>query len=117
MSNHNAGLPSAPAWIRGLRFHLDARRLMLIAGISLLLVFPDVAILVILKLVYFVVSWLSLQFKHALQDIFDLSRHGAQMITAWLEVTVLVAMGVWLFRRLKKGLRDGFSQKRERSRG
>ncbi len=116
MSNRNAGLPSEPALIRGWRLPLDARRLVLLVGIGLLMVFPDVAILIILKLVYFTVSWLSLQFKHVLQDVFDLSRHGAQMITAWLEVTVLVTLGVWLFRKLKKGFRDWFSRKRERSR-
>lgn len=111
MSHRNMGLPSDPAWIRGLKLHLDARRLILLVSISLLLVFPDVAILIILKLIYFAVSWVSLQFKHVLQDVFDLSRHGAQMITAWLEVTVLFAMGVWLFRKLRKGIREWLSRK------
>lgn len=116
MSNRNTDLPSNPAWIRGLRLRLDARRLILLIGISLLLVFPDVAILILLKLIYFTVSWLSLQFKHVLQDVFDLSRHGAQMITAWLEVTVLVAMGVLLFRKLRKVIREWLSRKHEQSR-
>ncbi|MFN5745875.1 MAG: hypothetical protein ACK443_07305 [Methylococcaceae bacterium] len=116
MSNSNAGLPSEPAWIRGFRLPLNARRLVLLVSISLLIVFPDVAILIILKLVYFTVSWLSLQFKHALQDVFDLSRHGAQMITAWLEVAVLIALSVGLFRKLRKVLRERFSRKREESR-
>jgi ABC-type polysaccharide/polyol phosphate export permease len=33
------------------------------------------------------------------------------MITAWLEVTVLFAMGVWLFRKLRKGIREWLSRK------
>lgn len=81
-------------------FRLSPKQLALICSVCLLVIFPDVVILIIGKLLYVVVSWLSLMFKHGLMEVFDISRHTAQMITAWLEVGALIAFNVWLFRKL-----------------
>ena len=81
-------------------FRLSPKQLALICSVCLLVIFPDVVILIIGKLLYVVVSWLSLMFKHGLMEVFDISRHTAQMITAWLEVGALIAFNIWLFRKL-----------------
>lgn len=92
MSNRNMGLNSPWDLIRWSANHLDPKRTALIISLGLLVVFPDVVILILLKLLYFAVSWLSLMFKHALQEAFDLSRHSAQNVTAWIEAAALIAM-------------------------
>ena len=79
--------------------------------------FPDVAILIVLKMLYFAVSWLSLMFKHALQEAFDISRHSAQMITAWIEAAALITFNIWLFRKLNKRVQDWYLRRFDKSRG
>jgi len=116
MSNRNMGLNTPWGLSRWSANHLDPKRTALIISVGLLVVFPDVVILILLKLLYFAVSWMSLMFKHALQEAFDLSRHSAQMVTAWIEAAALIAMNVWLFRKLNKRVQDWYFRRLDQSR-
>jgi len=100
METPNKLVDSIRAFIRARVPRLDSKRTALVFSIVLLILFPDVAILILVKLLYITLSWLSLMFKHALQAAFGFSRHTAQMITAWIEAASLIAMNIWLFRKL-----------------
>jgi len=117
MSNTNIGMKSPWCRVRWSENLRDRKRVALIISIGLLVVFPDVAILIVLKMLYFAVSWLSLMFKHALQEAFDISRHSAQMITAWIEAAALITFNIWLFRKLNKRVQDWYLRRFDKSRG
>jgi hypothetical protein len=99
------------------RFRPSPKQAALILSVGLLIIFPDVVILIALKLLYVVFSWLSLMFKHGLQEAFDLSRHTAQMITAWLEVGAVIAFNIWLFRKLNAKVQAWYLRKFHRPSG
>jgi hypothetical protein len=99
------------------RFRPSPKQAALILSVGLLIIFPDVVILIALKLLYVVFSWLSLMFKHGLQEAFDLSRHTAQMITAWLEVGAVIAFNIWLFRKLNAKVQAWYLRKFDRTGG
>lgn len=99
------------------KFRLDHKRLALLLSIALLILFPDVVILVIFNLLHFAKSWLILLFEHALQEAFDLNRHTSQMITAWVEVAVLVGFNIWLFRKLNAGFQEWYLRRFRRPLG
>lgn len=86
----------------------ERKRMALLVSIAMLILFPDAILLLVLKLLYVAASGLSLMLKHALQEAFDLSRHTAQMFTAWLEAAAVVGFNVWLFRRLNARVQAGY---------
>jgi len=99
------------------KFRLDQKRLALLLSIALLILFPDVVILVVFNLLHFAKSWLILLFEHALQEAFDLNRHTSQMITAWMEVAVLVGFNIWLFRKLNARFQEWYMRNFQRPPG
>lgn len=94
----------------------DPKKAAVILSVGLLVIFPDVIILILLKLLYVIFSWLSLIFEHGLQKAFDLSRHSAQMITAWLEFGALIGFNIWLFRKLNAKVQAWYLRKFHRPR-
>ncbi len=116
MDNRNMRFDSLWALIRPSVPRLEAKRTAVIISIGLLVVFPDLAILILLKLLYFAVSWVSLMFEHALQEAFEISRHSSQMITAWIEVASLIAVNIWLFRKLNDRVQAWYLRRFDQSR-
>ncbi|MFM8444749.1 MAG: hypothetical protein ACKN9W_15610 [Methylococcus sp.] len=96
------------------KLRLDQKRLALLLSIAALILFPDVVILVVFNVLHFAKSWLILLFEHALQEAFDLTRHTSQMITAWVEVAILVGFNVWLFRKLNARFQQWYLRKFQR---
>lgn len=96
-----------------------SKHLALLGGLALLLVSPDMALFLIgqaLHLVWlvahFCLGWLELGFKHLVQETFDVSRHTAQIITAWTGLFVFLALFVWLYRKFAPRLADFLSNRR-----
>lgn len=83
-----------------------AKYMALLGGLALLLAAPDLALFIVgqaLHVVWYVLHFalgsLELAIEHGLQSAFQVSRHTAQMMTAWLGLFVFLALFVWLYRK------------------
>jgi len=83
-----------------------AKYLAWLAGLALLLAFPDMVMLLAVKLfhiagylLHFLIGWLEVGLKHLVHWAFDVSRHTAQIITAWIGLFASLLLLVWLLRR------------------
>jgi membrane-bound ClpP family serine protease len=86
-------------------------------GLALLLTVPDLVFLAITHVlfgavhlvwavVHFVLGFVHLWFEHLLQEAFGMTRHGAQMATAWVGLVLIVAGAVWVGRKLWRAARS-----------
>lgn len=96
--------PSPWRWIA--RRLLD-RAALAAYGIVFVLVFPDVALHVLLQvlhLIWFVIhvfiAWAELSIEHLVESAFGVHRHTAQMITAWIGFFILLGLLAWAWRML-----------------
>lgn len=75
-------------------------------GIVFVLVFPDVALHLLLQglhLIWFVIhvliAWAELSIEHLVESAFGVHRHTAQMITAWIGFVTLLGLLAWAWRK------------------
>lgn len=97
---------------------LPAKHLALLGGLALLLVAPDLllfllgqALHLVWLVVHFCLGWLELGFKHLVQETFDVTRHTAQIITAWTGLFVFLALFVWFYRKFASRLANLLSKR------
>lgn len=76
-------------------------------GIVFVLVFPDVALHILLQglhLIWFVlhvfIGWIELSIEHVVESAFGVHRHTAQMITAWIGLVIFLGLLAWGWRKL-----------------
>ncbi|MGZ8216698.1 hypothetical protein [Methylomagnum sp.] len=98
-----------------------AKYVALLGGLALVLAAPDLALFIVgqaLHVVWYVLHFalgsLELAIEHGFRSAFQVSRHTAQMMTAWLGLFVFLALFVWLYRRFAPRL-AGFLSNRRRA--
>lgn len=72
------------------------------AGIGFLVLFPDVVVHAVLQLLHVIIGSLELTVEHALQEALQVSRHTAQIMTAWIGLAALAGLIGWLYRWLAR---------------
>jgi hypothetical protein len=93
--SHPQSVPRAPL----------SKRIALAATFGALILFPDLFAHLVLQVFHVALGWLHLAIEHGLQSAFDVSRHTAQIITAWIGLGALIALSVWLYRATGPRLR------------
>lgn len=71
----------------------------LVGGLGILILFPDVVFHLLFEVLHIVIGTLELSLEHALHSALPVSRHTAQMLTAWIGLTLLIVLLAWLYRR------------------
>lgn len=73
---------------------------------ALAIVFPDLALTLILNLLHAlwfvahaIIGWVELSIEHLLEWSLGVSRHTAQILTAWIGLFLILTLLVWLIRR------------------
>jgi hypothetical protein len=106
-----ADKPSTPKPRTG-RGGARVRLLLAAAFVTLALVAPDLLLHLLAGILH--LAWevihaglgvLHLGFEHLLQEAFGLSRHGAQMVTAWIGLALILALGAWAGRKAWRAAR------------
>jgi hypothetical protein len=72
-------------------------------GIAAALLFPDVALQILLQVLHFAwfvihvfIAWAELSIEHVVESAFGVHRHTAQIITAWIGLVILLGLLAWV---------------------
>lgn len=88
------------------RPRFGGRNALLAAGLVVLIVFPDVVFHLLFQVLHVVIGWLELTLEHALQSALNVSRHTAQIMTAWIGLALLIVLLVWAYRKFSPRVRN-----------
>lgn len=88
----------------------------IVGGVGALILFPDIVFHLVFEVLHFAIGWIELTIEHAIQEALDVSRHTAQIMTAWIGLAVLIALLAWLYRKFGPRVRACYAGYRQSGR-
>jgi hypothetical protein len=90
-------------WIKA---KLDERMVLLIGGTIVMLLYGDVVLELVGTILHYIIEVLELSLEHLIHSMFHVSRHTAQILTAWTGLFIFLVLGWFIFRRAVNVLRE-----------
>jgi len=90
-------------WVKA---KLDERVVLLLGGTIVMLLYGDVVLGLAGTILHYVIEVLELSLEHLIHSMLHVSRHTAQILTAWTGLFIFLALGWFIFRRVVNVLRE-----------